>query len=254
LTLGVLPAATAQQLIPITSVEGFPNGRTSDNPPSYAVDGDIYTCTWTTEYGNLLEPCHLAVGFSATNVNRIRLWKTSNGGGGEDIKNIFLQYTTDDSSVPLDSRTWLNVTNVQSGHNGAELFHASAVNLDGSVTGDIHDSPSGDGWGSLSFHTVNATGMRVGFSNPDPGHFNHYQVCEFQVWFDQVFLQIGSTANRVVLWWPTNTPGFALETSSRVGTNQSWTVFPGPVLVVSDQNVVVVDPTGPSGFFRLHRP
>lgn len=66
-------------------------------------------------------------------------------------------------------------------------------------------------------------------------------------------LQISAASPRVLVWWPTNVPAFALETSPRLGTNQNWSLFHGPITVVSDQNVVVADPSGPSMFFRLRR-
>lgn len=177
-----LPTAAAAT-IAVSSVEGYPNGRTSSDPPANAVDGDINTYTWTTEMFNADSPSYLAVGFEGTDVNRIRLWKSSDGGGGANIKNIVIEYTTD-ADGPLSSRAWQNVTSLRSGYRSAEWFHASTVNADGTVTGDVHDSPSGDGFGSLIFNTVTATGIRIGFSNPDSIGSNHYRVGEFQVFYE----------------------------------------------------------------------
>jgi len=46
----------------------------------------------------------------------------------------------------------------------------------------VHDSPGGNGWGSLSFDAVQATGMRIAFSNPGSGQVVHYRVAEFEVY------------------------------------------------------------------------
>jgi len=66
-------------------------------------------------------------------------------------------------------------------------------------------------------------------------------------------LRILAASPLVLVWWPTNTPAFALETSARLGTNENWSLFRGPITVVSDQNVVVAAPSGPSMFLRLRR-
>src|SRR3954470_23185683 len=70
------PAVASSTQIPITSVAGFPNGRTfsGDLLPN-AIDGNINTFTWTTNPNNTLSPSHLAIDFASTNVNRLRLWK-----------------------------------------------------------------------------------------------------------------------------------------------------------------------------------
>jgi hypothetical protein len=185
-----VPYAGANE-IPITSVAGFPNPRTINELPPNAIDGDSTTFTWTTNPNNIASPSHLAIGFASTPVSRLRLWKERYGGGGQNIKNLTIQYTTDDPSVPLSSRSWINVTGLTNGFNGTELMVATAVNSNGTVTGDIHDSPTGDGWASLSFNLVTATGLRISFLNPNPsvpycdGSFGdqactHYHVGEFE--------------------------------------------------------------------------
>jgi hypothetical protein len=69
--------------IPVTSVAGFPNGRTLNDLPPNAIDGDTTTFTWTTNPNNTASPSHLAIGFASTPVHRIRLWKDKDGGGGQ---------------------------------------------------------------------------------------------------------------------------------------------------------------------------
>jgi hypothetical protein len=187
------PAIAAGSEIPITSVAGFPNGRTINDLPANAIDGDITTFTWTTNPNNTASPSHLAIGFTSTQVNRLRLWKDAYGGGGNNSKNLTIQYTTD--SGPLSSRTWTTVTNLTNGYLGTELLDATAVNSNGTVVRDVHTSVDGDGWASLMFDAVTATGLRISFSNPAPTvNFcngltidqtcNHYRVAEFEAHFE----------------------------------------------------------------------
>ena len=187
LLVAVAPAMAAQ--IPATSAEGFPNGRTSSDPPSNAIDGSASTFTWTTEANNTVSPSFLAIGFSSTQVNRLRILKTnaSGGGTGTGVKNLVIQYTTGSGS--LASRSWSNVPNLQNGFGGSELLTASLVFINGTVSMDNHNG----GFASLTFDTVQATGLRIGFSNitatgscssnPD-GPCNHYRVAEFQAHFE----------------------------------------------------------------------
>jgi hypothetical protein len=182
-----------------TSAAGFPNERTSNDIPTNAIDGqtvlgpgNLLTFTWTTEAHNLASPSHLAIGFDSTLVNRLRLWKDDDGGGGQNIKNLTIQYTTD--LGPLASRNYTTVTGLTNGFLGTELMDASSVNSNGTVIGDIHDSVAGDGFASLTFDTVMATGLRISFSNPaviggcgggNPiTDCNHYRVADFQAHYE----------------------------------------------------------------------
>ncbi len=174
--------------VTLTSVEGWPNGRiVGDNPPN-AVDGNTSTYTWTTNPSNTFSPSYLGVGFDSTPIDRIRVWKTPESGwtSDENSKNLIIQYTSDNSAIALDARTWQNVDGLTSGYFGTELFHAALVSPGGTVTGDVHDSPgvfgSPDGWGSLSFTKVMATGVRIGFANSNGNSaYTHYRVGELQV-------------------------------------------------------------------------
>jgi hypothetical protein len=67
-------------------------------------------------------------------------------------------------------------------------------------------------------------------------------------------IQISSAGDFALIWWLTNTPAFVLESSPGLGTNQTWSPFPGAATVISDQNVVVADPATGTRFFRLRRP
>ena len=180
------PAAGAQK-VALTTAEGFPNGRTSGEPPAFAIDGNTSTATWTTEALNTASPAYLAVGFAAAQVTRLRILKDDAGGGGPNAKNLVIQYTN--GSGPLASRAWTNVPNLRNGIGGQELLSASSVNASGTVSGDVHAG----GYASLSFDPVFATGLRIGFSPPfsgggcssnPTGPCNHYHVFELEAWDD----------------------------------------------------------------------
>ncbi len=184
------PAGAVQ--IPAQSAAGFPNERTSNDPPTNAIDNNAGTYTWTTESLNTASPSYLAIGFASSAVNRLRILKTPEPGGGtgSGTKNLVIQYTT--GTGALASRSWTNVPNLSNGNLnagffGAEPLTATAVNANGTVVGDAHN-----GFASLVFDTVQATGLRIGFSvvgggtcssNPD-APCNHYRVGEFQAHFD----------------------------------------------------------------------
>jgi hypothetical protein len=95
-----------------------------------------------------------------------------------------------ETAAARPTRTWANVTGLVNGFGGTELLRATAVNTDGTVTGDTHSSSTGDGYTSLSFTPVQATGVRIAFANPDPattcsgvqGTCNHYRVGELEVY------------------------------------------------------------------------
>lgn len=67
-------------------------------------------------------------------------------------------------------------------------------------------------------------------------------------------LNINLSGQFVLVWWPTNSAGFQLETSPRIGTDQNWTTYSGPITVIGEQNVVVADATSGSRYFRLRWP
>ncbi len=165
----------AAQITGVTA-HGWPNERPSaqGNEPALAVDGNLNTFTWTTFSGNTL-PAHLGLDFhQSTNVNRIRLWKNPQFGP----HNLEILFTNDNTATPLSSRTFQNVSGLVNGFNGTELLVASSVNSNGTVVTDSHDSVNGGhGWASLTFDTVQATGIAVRFTSSS---FNHYKVYEFE--------------------------------------------------------------------------
>ena len=174
--LGLTAPAPAAQIATV-GVQVWPNARVSNEQPSRAIDGDTSTYTWSTESFTTAESS-VGVDFGAEySLGHISLWKAEDGGGGPNIKNLVIEYTTDAVGVALSARTWTAVSGMVNGFNGAEFMTATSVNSDGTVTGDVHNSLT-SGWASLSFDAVNATGVRIRFSTPSGG-FNHYRLAEF---------------------------------------------------------------------------
>lgn len=174
--------ADAQQILPVTA-HGWPDERTSNQQPPLAVDGNLGTYTWTTESFSRNHPAYLGLDFGSTYcLYRIRLWKDDDNGCGADASyNLVIQYTT--GTGPLSGRAWNTVTNLQTGFAG-ETLQATAVNTNGTVSGESHDSVNeGHGWASLTFDPVEATGVRISFTSASC-QFNHYKVHEFEAYFD----------------------------------------------------------------------
>ncbi len=181
--------------IAVTDVAGFGNGRGEAASLANATDGDTETYASTGSGGDAAGPVYLAIGFARAPVNRIRLWKR--GYGEQGVRNLAIQYTT--GGGPLERRTWANVAHLATGYHG-EFLHSIAVNADGTVDGDDHDSPpipDGEGhlWASLTFDTVLATGLRITFSKPGPTDVRcdarlrnascaRYRVAEFQAHYE----------------------------------------------------------------------
>jgi uncharacterized protein (TIGR03437 family) len=171
--------------VTLTGAAGWPLGRTSNQLPPLAIDGDTSTFTWTTQSNNRETPSYLGVSFASTAVNRIRIFKDPDSGfSGPIAKDLTIEYTTSDPSVPLSSRVWIPVSGLVNGFQAAEYLTAASVNTNGTVTGDLHNSVV-QSWASLTFNRVNATGLRIGFSNPAGTSIpNHYRVYELQAYND----------------------------------------------------------------------
>lgn len=173
----------AVQISP-TSCSVWDNPRTSDHDPSYAIDGDTVTYTWSTESFNTA-PNYIGLDFGAfENVNRIRLWKDNASGvpGVTEAKDLTILYTVDDYNTSLGDRSFMNVSGLVNGYNGIELMDEATVYSDGTVYHDNHDY--GDGWASLTFNNVVATGVAIYFTNNHPDTYHHYKVHEFEAHFE----------------------------------------------------------------------
>jgi len=217
-----------QQIAGVTA-HGWPSGRTSSWQPYLAVDGSTNTHTWTTASGTWKTPNHLGLDFGRlVAVNRIRLWKDPLDGyhNRADPKNLVIQFTTE--SGPITARRWSNVRNLSNGFLGTELMRASAVNPNGTVDLDIHDSVTlNHGWASLVFDTVHASGVRISFSRTSTP-FNHYKVHEFEAYRSPLAMISGSGAPR-----PGGTILLDLEATRDVGSayQVGTSLGTGPIVI-----------------------
>jgi len=67
-------------------------------------------------------------------------------------------------------------------------------------------------------------------------------------------LRIARSATDLLIWWPTNSADFLLESSVGLGSNQNWSLFAGPIITVGDEHVAAADTATRSKFFRLRKP
>jgi len=110
----------------------------------------------------------------------------------EAIKNLVILYTTDSPATPLAEREWTPVTEMVNGFQDEELLEADKVYDDGRVEGENHVSsaPDYDGWASLTFVPVDATGVAIEFENAQPKkRSNTYHVDEFQAYLDEIMIE-----------------------------------------------------------------
>lgn len=196
--------------ITLTTARVWGHERYSNHTPNYAIDDSLSTYTWSTESSPGSGWYKLAVDFGvATSVNRIRLYKDTNY-GYHDLK---IMYTADSPSIALPSRSFQNVSGLTNGFGGQELMNAAAVNSDGTVNTDQHYSTNGDGWASLTFDTVTATGLAIEFNSQ--GTYSHYKVYEFQAYSSETVIPEPCSIFLVIL------SGFALLASKVISPKTS---------------------------------
>jgi hypothetical protein len=135
-----------------------------DDLATLLLDGDTGTFSYTTASFSINANGEQRIGFALdglTEVNRIRIQKFYG------ILDHWYYYTTDTDAAMVD-RTWLPVTGLTNGHEGAELItmNPTYAYVGGNqVIGEWHPD-----WYSLTFDAVNATGIALGFlTNTDAG-------------------------------------------------------------------------------------
>jgi uncharacterized repeat protein (TIGR03803 family) len=64
-------------------------------------------------------------------------------------------------------------------------------------------------------------------------------------------LSLVHSGPNLILTWPTNAPGFTLQSSTTLDASALWTTNLPPPVVVNDQNVVTNPISGTQQFFRL---
>jgi hypothetical protein len=157
-----------------TGVGVSPTDRTRDEVAN-AIDGSTETGTYTTTSYTLAKPAYLMIDLAPTVINHLRLYKDTAAAGSHTLQ---IEYTSGSGS--LEGRTWNAVTSMTNGVAGSELLNASSVNSDGSIIGDVHDSGV-SGFASLMFDTVEATGVRIGFTGAET--YNHFHVFEVEAYY-----------------------------------------------------------------------
>ncbi|MEX0586070.1 MAG: lamin tail domain-containing protein, partial [Pirellulales bacterium] len=179
--------------IPIVAIDQFagPGGIDRDaNDAAAAIDGNLLTVANLTTAGTDRShgPQRVAVDLgAATLLNRLRVFKNGDLDGVTELANwpdltdLRILYTTD--AGPLDQRTYLPVSQLTSGYNGAEPIKSTLVEYaTGRVHEDRHDGLA-EGYYSLTFAAVAATGLAIEFTSSelDLNGVNRYPIHALQV-------------------------------------------------------------------------
>jgi hypothetical protein len=131
------------------------------------LDDNLSTVAHTTSSFTTNAHGQQCLGFTLsipTQVGRLRINKFPVGGGLD----IWVYYTTD-TDLDLGRRTWQPVTGLTNGYEGTELITLRSP--EASVSGNKIEGELHDGWFSVTFDSVYATGIAVGvLSNPNIGN------------------------------------------------------------------------------------
>ena len=155
----------AIQELEISSAQHFPAPGSEDQDrlealTSLLLDDDLNTVACLTRSGTTNKHGQQCLGFDLTvpaEVSRLRINKKIYHGGGLDI---WVYYTTD-TDADLGRRTWKPVTGLTNGYLGTEritLGYSEASPSGNKIEGERHD-----GWFSVTFDPVYATGVAMGF-------------------------------------------------------------------------------------------
>jgi hypothetical protein len=66
-------------------------------------------------------------------------------------------------------------------------------------------------------------------------------------------LAISQPGTSMALSWPTNAPGYELQSSLLLGTDANWTTVTNAPIITNRQNQITLPCTGFGGFFRMQR-
>jgi alpha-L-fucosidase len=155
----------AIQELEISSAQHFPAPGSEDQDrlealTSLLLDDDLNTVACLTRSGTTNKHGQQCLGFDLNvpaEVTRLRINKEIYHGGGLDI---WVYYTTD-TDADLHRRNWKPVTGLTNGYLGTELItlgYPEASVSGNKIEGDLHD-----GWFSVTFDPVYATGVAMGF-------------------------------------------------------------------------------------------
>ena len=178
------------QDIEVLRVQEVP-GEVNNSPDvDLAIDGDTTTTTSLTPSFTRGDRIVAVDVGEMTTVSRLRVSKIGDGDqssagapGLAPIDNMDLQILFTRDSGPLHRRGYLPVPELTNGYFGTELILADAVNsADATVDNDHHDFAN-DGWYSLSFAPLQATGLAIRFGRDrgDSAPWNQYRTHEIEV-------------------------------------------------------------------------
>ena len=155
----------AIQELEISSAQHFPAPGSEDQDrlealTALVLDDDLNTVGILTRSGTTNKHGQQCLGFDLSvpaEVSRLRINKQIYSGGGLDI---WVYYTTD-TDANLGRRTWKPVTGLTNGYLGTELITLGYSKA--SVSGNKIEGERHDGWFSVTFDPVYATGVAMGF-------------------------------------------------------------------------------------------
>ena len=141
-----------------------------------------------------------------------------------------------DADGPANGYTWIpmETVSIPTGINGWGMTSNSQFSAI-LVVGSGHDS--------------NETAPDIAVTG-DQAYFDNFLATSV-LWNPQVHLTIIRSAANVILTWPTNAPGFTLQSTTNLVSPAVWnTVSPAPV-IVNGQNAVTNPISGTQKFYRL---
>ena len=147
---------------------------------------------------------------------------------------------------------------VRTGTNWSQQAYLKASNTDGGDQFGFSVAMSGDtvvagagGWGG---EASNATGVNGNQSDNSAANSGAAYIFTgvgpviprlATAWFNSTVLMIS---------WPTNTPGFILQSATTLANGGDWQNSSLTPIVTNGQNTVTMNPTSPAAFLRLRQP
>lgn len=184
-------------------------GRSSNRgDQALAIDGRYDRLTYLTPSTANAGPYEAGFSFDGVRrVNRLRVAKHTNVDATGDLEDfVDLEWFYTIGSGALSQRRWLPLTNLKSGFDGAEEIVADSVSGN-RVDRDYHHFAT-DGFYSLTFDAVQATGFMLRFKRDpaDDRDHGHYAVYEVEAYYQGT---LDHSANALPLddidvWWPSD--------------------------------------------------
>ena len=248
------PVPTGDTLVDIVAGLVAPGpGRTANNPPENAFDGDVATHTFMTESATQTAPQHtyLDLDDGIHNLSRIRINDVAGNDNNGRMLRIVIRVTTD-TNPDLADRAYNDVTNM-----AVQKFDGDAEPLPNVIiTGNSieHLDTFHDGFYSITFDPVpNATGIEIEWENEGP--FKHWTVREIEAYSGTApgpavritDISYNDFADSISISWESkdgNLYNLRSETDLAVSPTAEWPI------VGDNQNVVATPPENTVTFAR----